>query len=774
MDHTDLGLLWKAAADRYVKTAKINIESLDQATSMNSILAEIEKSKLLVEGNRHDGSKSARFRTLVKNSLNSIELLSAVVAHATKSAFPPSEAIFSAIRYLFQVANTVSASYDRVMAVFEELSFYLSELEVLENNLPVIPPLQIALTQVFVSILDVCGAFVVLQSALTNGDDKLRVASDSFQRRAKHARDIINNIILVSVQDLKQTSRVVPKSKTYQTSLGRSVAVNYVEENTERATVAIAYVYCDYKNSTHPNVNRLDIVAQDQDIRRYVGSELESHDRLCDFIKEDTALKGLILERIAQRAAGIQDDRGWTALHLAAQHGHTSVVQILIQKGAMTDIETLKGETAFHWAARNGYAEIVELLADKDKGLTLEDHEGWTGLDWAVIRGNNRVVELILDTCNNAGLAFLKSNRSLILAAEAGNEVITKLLLDRGASVDWKDNQGSTPLTWAVAEGHSKVVSLLLQSGADVDSKDVYLNSPLHWATPHVATAKILLENGASINAANDQGHTALLWCAQDYQSAVLQLLLEYNADVDLQDRHGFTPLHAAALKGQEGVVRLLLTKGANPNIRDKDGWTPLHAAGLRGHEEIVILLLEYVDDGQSIRSWANSQRENPKQRAFLEHKAERKSSGSTVVTGLRWAVMEGRIERIKAILERKVDIDAQEVGGATALIVGVRMGEESAVKLLLESGADVNKRERNGRSALHIAARMGHDSIVAMLVNHSADLDAKIHGFTAMLLAATHEQISVVEFLIDQGPTPTQRITIAKEPCTGSPSTVH
>ncbi|KAH7114772.1 ankyrin repeat protein, partial [Dactylonectria estremocensis] len=73
-------------------------------------------------------------------------------------------------------------------------------------------------------------------------------------------------------------------------------------------------------------------------------------------------------------------------------------------------------------------------------------------------------------------------------------------------------------------------------------------------------------------------------------------------------------------------------------------------------------------------------------------------------------------------------------------------------VELLLENGADPNRRERHGRTALHIAAGDGYSDIVRILVENGADVDAKVHGWTPMLLAAKAWRFRIPDYLIERG----------------------
>src|SRR5213083_3814880 len=77
---------------------------------------------------------------------------------------------------------------------------------------------------------------------------------------------------------------------------------------------------------------------------------------------------------------------------------------------------------------------------------------------------------------------------------------------------------------------------------------------------------RALLQQGASVNAADADGTTALHWASyrDDVESA--DLLIRAGARVNAANDLGVTPLWTASQNGSEAMVRRLLAAGANPN----------------------------------------------------------------------------------------------------------------------------------------------------------------------------------------------------------------
>ncbi|KAL8825434.1 MAG: hypothetical protein Q9170_007792 [Blastenia crenularia] len=445
-----------------------------------------------------------------------------------------------------------------------------------------------------------------------------------------------------------------------------------------------------------------------------------------------------------------QDSHGATALQIATKHGHESSVRLLLKNAASIHTENQNGQTALYWAARNGHNTIVRLLLMSGANVLIRDTEGWSALDWAVIGGKSNMVKDLLE--HGVDAESDGRNKALYLAAENGHEDTVQMLLDNGADVNASDWIGSTALDWAVPGGHERTVRVLLQNGCNLKSRDAYENTALHWAVHHELIARLLIENGVDVNAQNDCGQTALCWVARDGPVAVAQLLIEHGANINIQDRCGCTALHGAALKGREAMLQLLLNQGANPNLIDNDGWTPLHAAAWKKHKDIVQVLLERVDNGKATLDLVALQQQDTRKRELSMDIAEKKSEGSTVITGLRAAVQERHMSRLQVLLEEGADVNAKDVGGWTALILAAENGYVEAVEMLLRNGADVDISGRRSWSALHWAASHGELMVVQLLVKNGANINANKNGWAPILLAAKKGYMAVVEFLTENG----------------------
>ena len=136
------------------------------------------------------------------------------------------------------------------------------------------------------------------------------------------------------------------------------------------------------------------------------------------------------------------------------------------------------------------------------------------------------------------------------------------------------------PLHLAVLAGDHNTGCLrsLLHAGATPNARDSRGTTALHAAAalnlPHIAS--LLLEHGASPKLRGRRGVRALQLAGAANAAEAAQVLLSAGAEVDATDTRGRTASHAAAASDASEVLELLHEGGADLGGRDRKGWTPL------------------------------------------------------------------------------------------------------------------------------------------------------------------------------------------------------
>lgn len=203
-------------------------------------------------------------------------------------------------------------------------------------------------------------------------------------------------------------------------------------------------------------------------------------------------------------------------------------------------------------------------------------------------------------------------------AAMDGDIGGVKEFLMNGADVEVRRGAfGDTPLTIAGLHGHLDIVDEFLRKGASVDATNSQGITALWGASlnGHLGIVKALLKVGADVDKPRNTGVTPLLIASHGGHSSIVDALLEARADPNRGEiLYGVTPLHWASVtfsKHSETIVKRLLDSGAGIDSRTKLGVTPLmFAASYENMGTIKILVKRGADvtltdnNGRSAVDW--------------------------------------------------------------------------------------------------------------------------------------------------------------------------
>ncbi|XP_060653836.1 protein TANC2 isoform X4 [Drosophila nasuta] len=173
----------------------------------------------------------------------------------------------------------------------------------------------------------------------------------------------------------------------------------------------------------------------------------------------------ILMSRGAQIDA--RNRQGYTALWLAVKEGHWSVVEQLLQRGALLD-EPLgqTRKTPLMIAAEEGHLELLELLLARGAALEAEDHEGFTALSWACLRGHLPATKCLVEHGCNRQHEDHNGRTALDLAAYQGAASLVLYLLEQGANLEHIDVHGMRPLDRSIACRNIQAVQVFLRKGA--------------------------------------------------------------------------------------------------------------------------------------------------------------------------------------------------------------------------------------------------------------------------------------------------------------------
>jgi len=177
------------------------------------------------------------------------------------------------------------------------------------------------------------------------------------------------------------------------------------------------------------------------------------------------------------------------------------------------------------------------------------------------------------------------------------------------------------PLIFRIIEERSLgYLKDLIENGYNINVRDDKNRTALHLAVSNYHMSKLLVENGADLNATDLEGFKPIDFFKADLGSKenilLCDLFLSHGSDIESRNRLSKTLLHRAVCKEDYELIEFLLKKGADPNAVQKKHIgrkyyenTILCTAIDKYQEpteemkEIIKLLIEYGAEGRYPRS---------------------------------------------------------------------------------------------------------------------------------------------------------------------------
>nr|XP_021531255.1 ankyrin repeat and sterile alpha motif domain-containing protein 1B isoform X21 [Aotus nancymaae] len=185
--------------------------------------------------------------------------------------------------------------------------------------------------------------------------------------------------------------------------------------------------------------------------------------------------KDIVLKLLQYEAStNVADNKGYFPIHLAAWKGDVEIVKILIHHGpshSRVNEQNNENETALHCAAQYGHSEVVAVLLEELTDPTIRNSKLETPLDLAALYGRLRVVKMIISAHPNLMSCNTRKHTPLHLAARNGHKAVVQVLLEAGMDVSCQTEKGSA-LHEAALFGKVDVVRILLETGIDANIKD--------------------------------------------------------------------------------------------------------------------------------------------------------------------------------------------------------------------------------------------------------------------------------------------------------------
>jgi ankyrin repeat protein len=365
--------------------------------------------------------------------------------------------------------------------------------------------------------------------------------------------------------------------------------------------------------------------------RTNVVEFLEAKGARWDSVSAVMAGRADVLRAILARSPRAITDTlsGRSLLHLAAADGNVDITKLLLDAGGdlqahdpwglsplgaallqkwngVADVLVSRGasENIFD-AIYGGHLKSATALLSRNKSLALAANGfGFSVSGVAACVGRDDILKLLLDNGAAADWTNPRDGRTALhVAAIYNRAAAAELLIRRGAKVAAVDRSGFTPFHLAVLRGSTEVAALLLKHKADpnlrtAESKGGPMfalgprpggpgpaftwagNAPLHLAALFGETniITLLLKSGASINATNAIGWTALDLASQPPWSKAMpgiQLFLTPATEPPGFGEGAQTNFFGVLSQGQRAAASLLENAGAKHSLGRSPGARP-------------------------------------------------------------------------------------------------------------------------------------------------------------------------------------------------------
>jgi len=445
-----------------------------------------------------------------------------------------------------------------------------------------------------------------------------------------------------------------------------------------------------------------------------------------------TFLSLILLAGFASAAAGDLAD--------AAMRGNKDAVRKLLQQKADVNETQVDGSTALLWAAERDDLEMADLLIAAGANATKANMDSATPLLQASVNGSAAMIERLLKAGADPNKALTQSgDTALMMVARSGRTDAIKVLLDRGAAINGKESWGdTTALMWAVAAKNVPAVKMLIERGADVNAKSKFVaqttSRTYEGSTPEP------LKPGQGPEELSTGVLTPLMFAAREGDLESARMLVGAGAETGVRDGDGKDALGLALFNGNYEVASLLIDSHANVNQADAQGFTPLFWAVDRRNMETapnfpwmvttdpMFLIKKLLDAGANPNAVVNN---TPRSRM------REGSPRILFASALMRAVFAADIEVVKLLLAHGADPHAISSDRETMISAAVGLGfirsfhkvrpvadRLEIIKMLVAMGENVNAADNYGITPLMVAANLGDVSIIQYLLDQGARLD--------------------------------------------------
>ena len=274
------------------------------------------------------------------------------------------------------------------------------------------------------------------------------------------------------------------------------------------------------------------------------------------------------------------DEKGLTALHLAAKNGEECCVLELLKKGARTDLTDHKDRTPLDLAIEFTTEEFC-YRPHVTECSSMEFYDNFDFSRAVNLRNHNSVANILLSTevyfahkCDGA------QTYPLHRAFEEDKAFIADIILSKGGLLSCKDKQGRTPLLIYLQNGGRWLDVVLKRFNVSIQ---IECNKHFNVSEFHLAAFR--KPTVVSENLVEHYTCDSHLCYSEDgpLVKAIKTHPLGFRVIDECRDAEGYTALHRAAQGGNFLALKTFISWGANLTLLTPQGYSALDLAIMSG-----------------------------------------------------------------------------------------------------------------------------------------------------------------------------------------------
>ena len=270
-------------------------------------------------------------------------------------------------------------------------------------------------------------------------------------------------------------------------------------------------------------------------------------------------------------------------------------------------------------------------------------------------------------------------------------------------------------------------------------------------------TIKILLNEGAELNATDTENENALHGAVWGGHINVVEYLLGQGIQADVRGTENGTPLEMAQQMGQQSIINLLSndTQSSKPPVQQTQASASTNALKLDTTSEAEIdpisdeIISQYLVMMLVLSAEVGSLEDV---QTLLEAGVDPNESYGVHGFALHAACAHGHVEVAQLLLEQGANVDAFGGQMGYCLHAACLSGRLLLVILLLAWGADITAGTTELGYPLHVASAAGHLEIMQLLLNLGAPINAYGGQFGTALIAAATAGLAPSRYLVSRG----------------------